>query len=238
MVSSHIFPGCCLTSSTARTESASGVGCSCSSPRRITSGPRKGFVARTIANRSYRSSRRGSVHAIHSMSGEVDVAYSAGRRNGTSAPYQRATFAIAALSVETTMRSKTPAWRAVSIAYASSGCPASRRMFFSGTRSEPDRAPIRATALLIGGSCSRLLAVQPGLAATHHLAEAAALDLLLDLLDARRAPEAHPRIEHDELELARCPLAIAGVPFGPDAHGEKRLGEDVQMRPLREVRQG
>jgi hypothetical protein len=39
-----------------------------------------------------------------------------GRRNGTSAPYQRATFAISSLSVETTMRSKTPDWRAVSIA--------------------------------------------------------------------------------------------------------------------------
>ena len=58
------------------------------------------------------------------MSGEVAVAYSAGRRNGTSAPYQRATLAIASLSVETTIRSKTPLCRAVSIAYASSGCPA------------------------------------------------------------------------------------------------------------------
>jgi hypothetical protein len=45
-----------------------------------------------------------------------DVGYSLGRRNGTSAPYQRATFAISSLSVETTMRSKTPDWRAVSIA--------------------------------------------------------------------------------------------------------------------------
>ena len=50
------------------------------------------------------------------MSGDVAVAYSSGRRNGTSAPYQRAIFAISSLSVETTTRSKTPDWRAVSIA--------------------------------------------------------------------------------------------------------------------------
>ena len=36
------------------------------------------------------------------MSGDVDVAYSAGRRKGTSAPYQRATSAISSESVETT----------------------------------------------------------------------------------------------------------------------------------------
>ena len=52
----------------------------------------------------------------HSMSGEVAVANSTGRRNGTSAPYQRATSAISSESVETTTRSKTPLWRAVSIA--------------------------------------------------------------------------------------------------------------------------
>ena len=51
--SAHIFPGCCLTSSTARSESASGVASNCSSPRRTASGPRNGFVARTIAKRSY-----------------------------------------------------------------------------------------------------------------------------------------------------------------------------------------
>jgi hypothetical protein len=50
------------------------------------------------------------------MSGEVAVAYSSGRRNGTSAPYQRATCAIRSLSVETTIRSKTSARLAVSIA--------------------------------------------------------------------------------------------------------------------------
>ena len=55
------------------------------------------------------------------MSGDVDVEYSSGRRNGTSAPYHRATCAIRSLSVETTMRSKTSDCRAVSIAYASSG---------------------------------------------------------------------------------------------------------------------
>src|SRR5213078_2969666 len=48
----HIFPGCCFTRSTARIESASGVASSCSRPRRNASGPRNGFVARTIANRS------------------------------------------------------------------------------------------------------------------------------------------------------------------------------------------
>ena len=40
------------------------------------------------------------------MSGEVEVAYSAGRRKGTSAPYQRATSAISSESVDTTTRSK------------------------------------------------------------------------------------------------------------------------------------
>ncbi len=50
------------------------------------------------------------------MSGDVAVAYASGRRNGTSAPYQRATWAIRSLSVETTMRSKTSDRRAVSIA--------------------------------------------------------------------------------------------------------------------------
>ena len=55
------------------------------------------------------------------MSGEVEVAYSAGRRKGTSAPYQRATSAISSESVETTTRSKQPLCSAVSIAYASSG---------------------------------------------------------------------------------------------------------------------
>ena len=47
------------------------------------------------------------------MSGDVAVAYSSGRKNGTSAPYQRATFAIGSLSVETMMRSKTPLCLAV-----------------------------------------------------------------------------------------------------------------------------
>ena len=56
-----------------------------------------------------------------------------GRRRRTSARPSRSR----SLSVETTMRSKTSAWRAVSIAYASSGCPASRRTFF------PGRAPSR-----------------------------------------------------------------------------------------------
>jgi hypothetical protein len=50
------------------------------------------------------------------MSGEVEVANSAGRRKGTSAPYQRAMSAISSESVETTTRSKHPLWRAVSIA--------------------------------------------------------------------------------------------------------------------------
>ena len=50
--------------------------------------------------RSSRAAARG-VYAIHSISGEVDVAYSVGRRNGTSAPYQRATSAISSESVET-----------------------------------------------------------------------------------------------------------------------------------------
>ena len=80
------------------------------------------------------------------MSGDVDVAYSAGRRNGTSAPYQRATSAISSESVETTTRSKQPLCRAVSIAYARSGWPASGRTFLCGTRSEPERAGTNATA--------------------------------------------------------------------------------------------
>jgi hypothetical protein len=50
------------------------------------------------------------------MSGEVEVAYSVGRRKGMSAPYQRATSAISSESVETRMRSKTPDSRAVAIA--------------------------------------------------------------------------------------------------------------------------
>ena len=99
---------------------------------------RRGRSARRAAAASRRSSRCRARSA---------VAYSAGRRNGTSAPYQRATLAIASLSVETTIRSKTPLWRAVSIAYASSGCPASGRTFLPGTRSEPARAPMSATAL-------------------------------------------------------------------------------------------
>ena len=49
--------------------------------------------------------------ASHSTSGEVEVAYSAGRRNGTSAPYQRAISAISSESVETTTRAKTPLWQ-------------------------------------------------------------------------------------------------------------------------------
>ena len=42
------------------------------------------------------------------MSGDVEVAYSGGRRGGTSAPYQRATSAISSESVDTTTRSKAP----------------------------------------------------------------------------------------------------------------------------------
>ena len=80
------------------------------------------------------------------MSGDVEVAYSAGRRNGTSAPYQRAISAISSESVETTTRANTPLWRAASIAYASSGWPASSRTFFPGTRSDPDRAGTNATS--------------------------------------------------------------------------------------------
>ena len=51
------------------------------------------------------------------MSGEVDVASSA-RPEERERPRRtsRATFAIASLSVETTIRPKTPLWRAVSIA--------------------------------------------------------------------------------------------------------------------------
>ena len=80
------------------------------------------------------------------MSGDVAVAYSTGRRKGTSAPYQRATSAISSESVDTTTRSKVALCSAVSIAYASSGCPASDRMFLCGTRSEPARAGTNATA--------------------------------------------------------------------------------------------
>ncbi len=160
------------------------------------------------------------------MSGEVEVAYSAGRRNGTSAPYQRATLAIASLSVETTIRSKTPLWRAVSIAYASSGCPARRRTFFPGTRSEPPRAPIKRDGARTHGA--GLSPVEPRLAAPQDLAEPAPLDLLLDLLDGRRAPEPEPRVEDDVLELARRPLAVGRVPLRPDADGDERLGEDVE----------
>ena len=50
------------------------------------------------------------------MSGEVEPAYSAGRRNGTSAPYQRAISAISSESVEQTTRSATPDCRAAAIA--------------------------------------------------------------------------------------------------------------------------
>src|SRR6266545_4293356 len=81
------------------------------------------------------------------MSGDVDVANLPGRRKGTSAPYRFATSAIFVLSVEQTTRSNTPAWRAVAIAYARSGWPASGRMFLSGTRSDPERAGISATTL-------------------------------------------------------------------------------------------
>ena len=80
------------------------------------------------------------------MSGDVTVAYSLGRRNGTSAPYQRATSAISSESVDTTTRSKVPLCSAVSIAYASRGWPASGRTFLCGTRSDPERAGTNATA--------------------------------------------------------------------------------------------
>jgi hypothetical protein len=50
------------------------------------------------------------------MSGEVDVASSGGRRNGTFAPYQRAISAVSSESVETTTRWKTPLCCAVAIA--------------------------------------------------------------------------------------------------------------------------
>ena len=49
------------------------------------------------------------------MSGD-EVAYSAGRRKGTSAPYSRPTSANSSESVDSTMRSKTPLCLAVSIA--------------------------------------------------------------------------------------------------------------------------
>src|SRR5437588_20422 len=75
------------------------------------------------------------------MSGEVAVANSCGRRNGTSAPYQRATSAISSLSVEQITRSKTPACCADAIAYASNGCPLSRRTFLGGSLEA--RAPLR-----------------------------------------------------------------------------------------------
>src|SRR5919108_2144070 len=88
------------------------------------------------------------------MSGEVDVANSGGRRNGTSAPYQRAISATTSESVERTTRSK-PVCRAVAIAYAIRGWPASGRMFLFATRSERERAGTRAITLGIAEGAPR-----------------------------------------------------------------------------------
>src|SRR5262249_24922157 len=96
-----------------------------------------------------------SVYVSHSTSGEVEVAYSAGRRKGTSAPYQRATSATSSESVELTTRSQTPACCAVAIAYASRGWPASGRTFLPGTRSEPARAGTKPITLGTAGATPR-----------------------------------------------------------------------------------
>ena len=82
-----------------------------------------------------------------------------------------------------------------------------------------------------------LPAVEARVAASHHLDEPATLDLLLDLLDARRAPEAHARVEDDVVELLGRPLALGVAPLRADTDREERLGDDVQVLALREVRQ-
>jgi len=82
----HIFPGCCFTSSTARIESASGVASSCCRPRGNTSGPTEWIG---------RPDDREEVVVLPELFervrepldvGDVDVASSDGRRNGMSAP--------------------------------------------------------------------------------------------------------------------------------------------------------
>jgi len=140
----HIFPGCSRTGRTARTESAPGTALSRSHARRIVAPRRNGLVGRRIENAS-KSSRRASSCSTQSMSEAVEVAIAAGRRPGTSAPWRRATAAISSLSVDTTIASNRPLSRAAAIECASSGWPASGRMFLPGTRTEPARAGTRAT---------------------------------------------------------------------------------------------
>ena len=58
-------------------------------------------------------------------------------------------------SVETITASNTPLCSAAQIVYAISGCPASGRMFLSGTRFDPERAGIRAMAVGWAGGRER-----------------------------------------------------------------------------------
>ena len=106
-----------------------------------------GFVARTMAKRSYCSGSRSSVNVIHSMSGEVEVAYSAGRRKGP----RRRTSGRRRRSPRSRWRRRRARTRRTAARSRSrrraAGDPASGRMFLSATRSEPERAPMRAITL-------------------------------------------------------------------------------------------
>jgi hypothetical protein len=108
---------------------------------------RNGDVGRRIENSSYALPDR--TCSIQSMSGDVAPAISGGRVRA-SAPYARAISAVWSLSVETITASKRPDSRAAAIEYASSGWPASGRTFLPGTRTDPARAGMRATALRPG----------------------------------------------------------------------------------------
>src|SRR2546426_2113399 len=71
--------------------------------------------------------------------GAPSMASSAGRRNGTSAPYRRATSRISGSSVDTTTRSSVSHRRAVSMVCAMRGFPQRGRRFFFGTPLDPPR---------------------------------------------------------------------------------------------------
>ena len=87
---------------------------------------------------SYQSIECNRTSAVVAKSSET----SAGRINGTSAPYCSATSAISASSVDTMTLSNHPDANAASIEYAMIGFPLKSLIFFRGMRLLPPRAGI------------------------------------------------------------------------------------------------
>ncbi len=111
---------------------------------------RRGEVVGTDTN-AFQACLPSSPHNVRmaccqeSHSGDSSLAKSAGLMKGTSAPYRLATVAISSSSVETNTRSIKRLARAISMACAIKGFPASMRIFLRGTPFEPPRANIPAT---------------------------------------------------------------------------------------------